>query len=132
MARHKSKTLTDGELRLMDRLWNRGASSVRDVWSGLPEEDRAAYNTVQTMLNILVDKGYVERRKEGRAFVYEALVSKASARTKALGRLTAQLFGGSKRELLVNLLSEETDAEELDELRRLLDEAKRKREGGAS
>ena len=123
MARHKSKTLTDGELRVMSAVWKHGEASVKQVASDLQPDHPTAYNTVQTMLNILTDKGYLARRKDGRAFIYEPLVTKASARTQALKHLTQQFFGGSRTELLHNLISDDVDPSELSELRDLLDRA---------
>jgi len=70
MARKPSKTLTDGELRIMEVLWQKKNASVRDVCDVLNEKDDVAYNTVQTMMRILEDKGYLNHHKEGRAFVY--------------------------------------------------------------
>lgn len=108
----------------MEIVWRRGPSAVKDVWTELPEVGRTAYNTVQTMLNILADKGYLARRKEGRAFVYEPLVSRSAARARALRHLTQQFFGGSRDELLLNLLEGDPDAGELEDLRRRLSKAR--------
>ena len=84
MPRHPSKTLTDGELRIMDVVWTLGEASVRDVTERLSQHDTVAYNTVLTMLGILKDKGYVRHRKSGRAFLYRPLVSRETAQRSAL------------------------------------------------
>ena len=87
MARKPSKTLTDGELRIMEVLWKLKSGSVRDVATALREKEEVAYNTVQTMLGILETKGYLEHHKEGRAFVYEPIVDRKTARSSALKHL---------------------------------------------
>jgi predicted transcriptional regulator len=80
MARKRSVTLTDGELRLMRVLWQRGEGTVADVVEGLPRKPAVAYNTVQTLLRILETKGFVGHDKRGRAFVYTPLIDQRAAR----------------------------------------------------
>ena len=124
MPRHPSKTLTDGELRIMDVVWTLGEASVRDVTERLSQHDTVAYNTVLTMLGILKDKGYVRHRKSGRAFLYRPLVSREAAQRSALRHLVAQFFSGSPTAMVQNLLdSDEVDAMEIDRLRQLVDDA---------
>ena len=72
MPPKKSNTLTEAELRLMKILWRRGESAVNDLVSAMPEGEALAYNSVLTTIRILEQKGYVEHRQEGRAFVYWA------------------------------------------------------------
>lgn len=123
MARPRTKTLTEGELRIMDAVWRLERASVREVSDALRPANDLAYNTVQTMLGILTEKGYLARVKEGRAFVYEATVTRAAARRQALSHLLDRFFGGSKRELVLDLVEvDDVDTEELDELRALLAE----------
>ena len=104
----------------MEAIWTQKVASVKEVADRLEGEHGTAYNTVQTILNILVDKGYLQRRKEGRAFLYEALVTRSAARSEALRHLTRQFFGGSRRELLHNMVNDPIDAAELNELRDIL------------
>ena len=121
MARRKSQTLTDGELRIMNVVWELDEATVRDVADQLGD---VAYNTVQTMLRILDDKGYVTHRKEGRAFIYRALVDRRAARTSALKHLVTSFFGGSRQELVENLLrDDEIDAIEIDRLKAMIRDA---------
>ena len=70
MPPKKSNTLTEAELRLMKILWRRGESAVTDLVAALPDGEALAYNSVLTTIRILEQKGYVEHRQEGRAFVY--------------------------------------------------------------
>lgn len=108
MARKKSLNLTEGELPLMQALWEKGRATVGDVVSALPADPPLAYSTVLTTLRILEGKGYVRHTKEGRAFVYEPVVVQEEASRKALDYLVSRFFGGSCELLVMNLLKEET------------------------
>ena len=109
--------LTDGELRLMRVLWERGESSVGQVIDALRERPKPAYNTVQTILRILERKRYAKHRRMGRAFLFSPVVDRTSARRRALRYLITRFFDGSPSLLAVNLL--ETEQLSPDELRRL-------------
>ncbi len=108
MARRKSLNLTEGELPLMQALWEMGRATVGDVVAALPADPPLAYSTVLTTLRILEGKGYVRHTKEGRAFVYEPVVVQEEASRKALDHLVNRFFGGSCELLVMNLLREET------------------------
>jgi predicted transcriptional regulator len=122
MARKKSQTLTEAELRIMDALWDLGEGAVAEVHARLPEDGRVAYNTVLTTLRILEEKGYVRHRPgDGRAYIYSPLVDRESARRKSLDQVVRQFFDGSASALVLNLLeNEDLDAKELAGLRRLI------------
>ncbi len=122
MARKRSQTLTDGELRIMDVIWTLGEASVKEVTEKLNQEDRVAYNTVQTMLGILVTKGYLTHRKQGRAFIYEPLVARNDAQRHALRHFLSSFFSGSPAALVQNLLDDGAiDPMEIDRLRQLIE-----------
>lgn len=108
MARKKSPNLTEGELRLMKVLWEKGAGTVGDVAASLTDDLPLAYSTVLTTLRILEGKGYLRHTKNGRAFVYEPVIAQEEASRTALGYLINRFFGGSRELLVVNLLKEET------------------------
>ena len=106
MTRPKSPTLTDGELRLMHVLWDKGQATVGDVVDALKTRPKPAYNTVLTLLRIMEKKGYVSHRKDGRAFVFQPKVDRADASRSALQTLVNRFFDGSTRLLMVNLLED--------------------------
>jgi predicted transcriptional regulator len=108
LARKKSPNLTEGELRMMNVLWKKGAATVGDVASSLTDDPPLAYSTVLTTLRILEGKGYLRHTKKGRAFVYEPVIAQDEASRTALGYLVSRFFGGSCELLVVNLLKEET------------------------
>jgi BlaI family transcriptional regulator, penicillinase repressor len=110
------KTLTRLELEIMQVLWGhnagRGALTVAEVQKGLKAE--LAYTTVQTMLNVLWRKKKVKRVEEGRAYRYEAVVSRERARGSALHDLVSRMFGGSSEALLMAMVdTKQISAEEL-------------------
>ncbi|CAM2064632.1 BlaI/MecI/CopY family transcriptional regulator [Sulfidibacter corallicola] len=107
MPRKKQATFTDGELRIMDVLWNKGSASVREVTEELSQKQKTAYTTVMTMLGVLRDKGYVAHEKQGRAFIYFPLVDRMQARRTALSDLLKRFFDGSPTLLMQNLLDDE-------------------------
>lgn len=113
MGRTRSATLTDGELRLMRVLWQQGPSTVGVVVDALAGRRAPAYNTVLTLMRILEKKGYVQHRKEGRAFVFEALLNEANAQRSALRHMLDRFFDNSPGTLVLSLLEHEvvTDAE---------------------
>jgi predicted transcriptional regulator len=124
MARKKSSTLTDVELRLMNVLWEQGPSTVSDVQKALPKRERAAYTTVLTMLRILEEKGYLDHVQDGRAFVYRPLIGRDEAQRSSVSHLVGRLFDGSPGALVLNVLeNEQLTPEELARLRELIAKA---------
>lgn len=103
----------------MEVLWRRGPSTVAEVLASLPPETHLAFNSVQTTLRILEQKGYVRHTEAGRAFVYHPLVDRAQASRSAVDALVARFFRNSRAELALSLV----DNEQLDApTRRLLAE----------
>jgi len=125
LARKKSPNLTEAELRLMDVIWEKGQATVGEVAEALPAELGLAYNTVLTTLRILEEKGYLRhtKAKEGRAFVYEAVVGREEAGRSAVRYLVSRFFRNSPELLVLNLLEdEELSAKEVRRIRALLAE----------
>lgn len=117
MARKRSATLTEGELKVMEVLWELQVASVREVTDALSGQQPVAYSTALTMLRILKEKAYVDYRQEGRAFFYYPLVSRRQARSDALRHLIAKFFNGSPEALAQNLVDDtEIDLAELERL----------------
>jgi uncharacterized protein (TIGR03435 family) len=87
MAMKKSRGLTDAELRLTEVLWRIGPATVSEVAEKLPKDVESAYSTVLTTLRILETKGYLRRREDERAFVYEPVVGRDQARESAVTHL---------------------------------------------
>ena len=124
MARKKSAGLTDGELRLMAVLWDKGAATVSEVVDALPKSLPLHYSTVLTTLRILETKGYLKHVKEGRAFIYKPVVDKDQARDGAVNHLLRRFFEGSPELLVLSLVQrKKIDAEEFGRIQKRITEA---------
>jgi predicted transcriptional regulator len=124
MPPKKSNTLTEAELRLMKILWRRGESAVNDLVSAIPQGETLAYNSVLTTIRILEQKGYVEHRQEGRAFIYRPLIAEYEASRTEVKHILSRFFGNSREQLLLSLLGEgDISREELKRLRAAIDSA---------
>jgi BlaI family penicillinase repressor len=96
--------LTKLELQVMDALWARGASSVREIQEAFPEKDRPAYTTVQTMVYRLEGKKAVRRLKKiGNAHIFEALISRGAAQRRLIDELLS-FFGGRTQPVMAHLI----------------------------
>jgi BlaI family transcriptional regulator, penicillinase repressor len=119
----KSATLTEAELRLMDVLWQEGPLTVQQVLEALPGKSPLAYNSVLTTIRILEKKGYVRHIKDGRAYIYRALIEREEASRSEIRHLAHRFFQNSREMLVLNILEDRgVDAEELNRLRQLLEE----------
>jgi predicted transcriptional regulator len=124
MPPKKSLTLTEAELRLMKVLWTRGESTVHDIAMALPKKNALAYNSVLTTIRILEQKGYVQHRKEGRAFLYVPVVAEQEAGISEVRLVLRRFFGDSREKLMLSLLGDsEVTPEELQRLRDAIERA---------
>ncbi len=124
MPPRKSITLTEAELRLMKILWRRGESGVGDLVAAMPEGTSLAYNSVLTTIRILEQKGYVEHRQDGRAFLYTPCVAEQEASQTEVRHMLQRFFGNSRERLLISLLGDdEITPEELQRLKQAIADA---------
>lgn len=125
MARKRSSTLTEVEQQLMEVVWGRPAgATVGEVHEALSSERAVAFNTVQTTMRILEDKGYLRHAADGRAFRYFPVVGREQASTSAVKNLLQRFFGNAPGQLAMNLIqNERLSRAELAELKRLIHEA---------
>jgi predicted transcriptional regulator len=111
--------LSPAETRVLEQCWRLGTCSVREIVDSLPEKERAAYTTIQTLVYRLEAKGALRKvKKIGNAQLFEPALGRAEFRS-GLVRDLLDLFGGSARLLVSNLL--ETGAITLEDLRTLQD-----------
>jgi predicted transcriptional regulator len=123
LARKKSASLTDAELRLMEVLWEKGTATVSEVVAGLPKNVDLAYSTVLTTLRILEHKGHVRHTKDGRAFVYCPVIGRDQAREHAITHLLRRFFEDSPELLMLSLLEgNKIGAKELARLRKRIEQ----------
>ena len=111
------------ELQILRALWALdGQASVQDVLDHVRGGGAGvAYNTVQTLLNRMVEKDIVEREKQGRAFVYRPRVPVEAVGRQEVGEAIERFFEGSAGALAVHLVEHELDDTELDALQDLID-----------
>src|SRR5215472_16519200 len=114
---------TDAELEILTVLWSRGPSTVRDVHEVIAGRKPTQYTTVLKTLQIMADKGLVRRDEKQRAHVYQAARPREWTQRQLAGDLLQRAFNGSARSLMLGALSaKKATREDLDELRKLLDE----------
>lgn len=116
------------ELDVLKALWALGSGSVREVHREMCPGGELAFNTVQTLLRIMEEKGFVRHRAEGRTFIYEPTYG----RDRVASRLLHRVFDGALDQAVLSLLrAKDAGEEELRELERMIAEA-RKRKGEGS
>lgn len=111
---------TDTELTILRVLWARGPSTVREVAEAMGRQE--AYTTVLKLLQIMGDKGLVERDESARTHIYQAAHSEAKTQTQLVNDLLARAFDGSAAKLVLHALSSgKASSAELAEIRTLID-----------
>ena len=119
---------TEAELEILRVLWERGPSTVRQVHESLSERE-TGYTTTLKLMQIMADKGLVTRDESARTHVYAARLSQENTQRQLVNDLVDRAFGGSAAELVLRALSShKTSDEELREIRKLIDDARRTRE----
>jgi BlaI family penicillinase repressor len=118
---------TASELQILQVLWNRGPSAVRDVNAVLGLVKPAGYTTTLKLMQIMAEKGLVHRNKDGRAHLYEPAIPKGSTLRVLVGELLDRVFEGSKSQLVMHALSAKgATAAEIHQIRQILDEYEQK------
>src|ERR671918_1117098 len=122
MSRTTTPRPTDAELAILRVLWDRGPSTVRQVHDVLLRERPAAYTTALKLLQIMTDKGLVRRDESDRTHIYQARLTEDQTQRQLVRDLLDRAFGGSSSKLVMQALAtRRASAEELVEIRRLLD-----------
>ncbi|WP_257312530.1 BlaI/MecI/CopY family transcriptional regulator [Geothrix fuzhouensis] len=118
---------TDAELAILRVLWERGPSTVRQVFEVLSADRELGYTTALKMLQIMHEKGLVQRDVTDRTHVFSATQTQVQTQRNLLGDLLDKAFGGSSLSLVMQALAtRKASREDLAEIRRMLDQA----EGG--
>jgi BlaI family transcriptional regulator, penicillinase repressor len=120
---------TASELEILRVLWTRGPSTVREVHEELSEKKSLGYTTVLKLLQIMTAKGTVRRNETQRAHVYEACLPAEQTKRQIAGDMLQRVFEGSASQLMLHALAgRKSSPQEINELRRLLDEYERNRQ----
>jgi len=114
---------TEAELEILNILWTRGPSTVRDVHEEVSRNKNAQYTTVLKTMQIMAEKGLLRRDERQRAHVYAATKPREWTQKQIAGDLLQRAFGNSARSLLMGALSaRKASKDELNSIRQLLDE----------
>jgi BlaI family transcriptional regulator, penicillinase repressor len=123
MARQQPPKPTSTELEILRVLWERGPSTVREVHDVLARSKPIGYTTVLKLLQIMTSKGTVRRNEQERAHVYEACQPAENTKRQLVGDLLQRAFSGSASQLMLHALdNKKTSQQEIEEIRRMLDE----------
>lgn len=127
MARPKAKELTERELEVMHAFWEMGEVTAQDVRDRLADDGRElAYTTVATLVKILVDKKFLKQTGDIRPFTYRPAKSFNEVSGNILSDLVSRVFGGSREQLLIQLMDQKKlTKREREFLEQILEEKKR-------
>jgi predicted transcriptional regulator len=126
MARPPSTHPTDGELELLQILWQAGPCGLGQVCTALRLRRPLATTTVATMLKVMLDKKLVHRRRTPQGYLWSAKTTRQTAATGMVRKLVDSVFDGSAQRLVAHLLeSGQIDEQERKELRRLIGTARK-------
>jgi BlaI family transcriptional regulator, penicillinase repressor len=124
--RSPKPTLTEQELEIMKVVWRLETATVRHVYETLLERRRIAYTTVMTMMNILETKGYLKKRYEDRAYIYQPSQPQKLVIRSMVREFVNRVFNGSAEPLLAHLVEDRHLTEnDLDEIRRTIKAARK-------
>jgi predicted transcriptional regulator len=126
--RKKQKPLTAAEEEIMAIVWDQGEVTVTQITGIISQQKPVNRNTVQTFLVRMKDKGWVESRRDGQAFVYRPVRQRAESARGKIANLVERYFAGSPIGMVNALLKNQSlSTEEADELRSLIDDAENKK-----
>lgn len=122
MARQASGHPTEFELEILKILWRDSPQVVSEIRANLAEAGReSAHTSVITIVNIMVEKGYLDKRKVGKSYQFWPIVSETEVSQGMLGDMVHRVFDGSAKQLVLNLIDQEgLEESELIELRKLI------------
>lgn len=116
---------TEVELELLRVLWDKGEATVRELYEVVSEQRPLGYTSVLKMLQIMTEKGLVERTEAGKAHIYHAAATQEETQNQLLRDLSERLFSGSAAQLAMHALAmEPASAEEIEEIRRIIRQKK--------
>ena len=114
---------TEGELELLRILWDRGPSTVRDIHQDINTKRALGYTSVLKLLQIMTEKGLVEREESGKAHIYHPAASQNETQDQLVRDMSERLFAGSAAQLAMHALAlESVNDQELEALRNLIDQ----------
>ena len=118
---------TNSELEVLTILWEQGKQTAREVHNILSTSKNTGYTTTLKTIQNMFDKGFVNREPKGQTHLYFAALKQQEVQKSMLGGFVNRVFGGSSKQLVLQVLgNQNTSQEELEEIRQMLDELERK------
>ena len=119
----KAAKPTEAELAILNVLWDRGPSTVRQVQKDLESSRGTGYTTILKLMQIMLEKGLLRRDESSHAHVYRAVCTRGKTQKQLLGQLVDQMFDGSAQQLVMQALSSrQSTPEELAQIKKLINE----------
>lgn len=116
---------TEGELEILQVLWDKEKATVREVHEKILQTKDAGYTTTLKLMQIMFEKGLVVRDDSAKTHIYKANISKEKTQSQFVGKMITTLFGGSSSQLVMQALgSQSPTKEELDEIQQYLNDLK--------
>jgi len=127
MARRKSRTFTEVELEFMQVLWGAGEATPDDIQADLAAMGHPLTGgSIRNVLTILKEKGYIDRRKSGKTYLYKAKVREEQGKKSVVQDILSRVFGGSESMMVAALLkNRDINRKELEEIERLIADHKK-------
>ena len=117
---------TEGELEILQVLWQKGKATVREVHETILLSKDAGYTTTLKLMQIMFEKGLVKRDDSAKTHIYQPNVSKEKTQSQFVGKMISNLFGGSSSQLVMQALGNQVPSKkELEEIQQLLDNLKK-------
>ena len=117
---------TEGELEILQVLWEKGKATVREVHETILLTKEAGYTTTLKLMQIMFEKGLVLRNDSAKTHIFQANVSRETTQNQFVGKMISSLFGGSSTQLVMQALGNHTVSKaELEEIQQLLDNLKK-------
>ena len=114
---------TDSELEILNVLWKKGACTVREVHEELAKNKDAGYTTTLKLMQIMHDKGLVERDTTAKTHLYKAVITREQAQQTALDKIISTVFKGSTSDLVIQALgNHRASKDEIDAIKNYLDQ----------
>lgn len=119
---------TESELEILQIIWEKGQCTVRDVHEVLEKTKDAGYTTTLKLMQIMHDKGLVERDTSAKTHLYKAVITREEAQHTAVNKILSTVFNGSSSQLIMQVLSnQQSSKEELDMIKDYLNQLENKK-----
>lgn len=119
---------TASELAILQLLWANGPLSVKDVHEALDHDKPVVYTTVLKTMQVMMERGMLDRSSEGRKHIYRAVIAQTATQDRLLDSFLDKAFGGSATKLVMRALGKHTpDSTELEELKAYIDSLENKK-----